>query len=124
MPPGERSRRPLRGSTPAGYREQVLRRLRDRASAENVAADRLQRRVAFERFLARLVVGGGDASADHASQWLLKGGFALELRYGWRHRPTRDIDLRAGSPLSSALARLRTALTDGQDALAADEFSF
>ena len=68
MPPGDRSRRPPRGSTPAGYREQVLRRLRDRASAENVAADRLQRRVAFERLMARLVASGGvEAPATRAS---------------------------------------------------------
>ena len=54
----------------------------------------------------------------------MKGGFALELRYGWRHRPTRDIDLRASSTLGSALARLRTEVADGQAALAADHFSF
>ena len=117
MPPRERPARPPRGSTPAGYRTQLLQRLRDRAAKEGIAADRLQRRVAFERFLARLPAGGRD-------DWLLKGGFGLELRYGWRHRPTRDIDLRSGVTLAEALARLQTVIAEGQEAEAADHFSF
>jgi hypothetical protein len=42
--------------------------------------------------------------------WVLKGGFALELRYGWEHRPTRDIDLRFGQDvvLDDLVATLRT----------------
>jgi predicted nucleotidyltransferase component of viral defense system len=55
--------------------------------------------VAFERLLARL-------QGDRA--WVLKGGFALELRYGWTYRPTRDIDLRFGEKV--ALAELLSAL--------------
>ncbi len=121
MPPSrdrsERPARPTRGSTPAGYRAQLLQRLRDRAAAERVTVDRLQRRVAFERFLARLAIGGADS-------WLLKGGFALELRYGWRHRPTKDVDLRANMPLGDALGQLRMSVATGHEALAADHFSF
>ena len=43
---------------------------------------------------------------------MLKGGFALELRYGWFHRPTRDIDLRFGNEvgLDSLVDALRTAV--------------
>jgi hypothetical protein len=45
-----------------------------------------QARVAFERLLARLnEVAPGD--------WLLKGGFALDLRLADRARATRDVDL-------------------------------
>src|SRR5687767_3928813 len=117
MPPlRDRPARPPRGSTPAGFRAQLLQRLRDRAAAEGIAADRLQRRVAFERFLARLANGGAD--------WLLKGDFSLELRYGWRHRPTMDIDLRAGTPLVEALAHRRASVAAGQETQAADHFSF
>ena len=89
-PPRNRAGRLPRGSTPAGFRTQLLQRLRDHANAEGVAANRLHRRVAFERLLAMLASGGGD--------WLLKGGFSLELRYGWHHRPTKDVDLRVGIP--------------------------
>src|SRR4051812_42446835 len=74
-----------RGSTPAAFRSQLLQRLRNRARAEQVPPQRFQQRVAFERLLARLATDG---------TWILKGGFALELRYGWTYRPTRDIDLR------------------------------
>lgn len=69
MPPRER---PARGSTPAGFRDQLLQRLQTRARQEQVTVQRLQSRVAFERFLARI--------ADDCGEWVLKGGFALELR--------------------------------------------
>jgi hypothetical protein len=41
--------------------------------------------VAFDRFLARLVSGG-------SRLWVVKGGFALQLRLGDQARTTRDID--------------------------------
>src|SRR5437870_5435379 len=93
-----------RGSTPVGFREQLLQRLRNRSRDEGIAVQRLQNRVAFERLLARVADDGG---------WILKGGLALELRYGWRHRPTGDVDLRVEEPLPAALDRLRRALTHG-----------
>lgn len=108
--------RPPRGRTPAGFRAQLLKRLRNRASEEQVEARRLQYRVAFERFLARI--------ADERAEWMLKGGFALELRYGWRHRPTKDVDLRTEASLGDALARLRDAMTRGPQFQRADHFSF
>src|SRR5687768_6763234 len=108
--------RPPRGSTPAGFRAQLLEKLRTRARAEKVDARRLQNRVAFERLLARLDTG--------SNGWLLKGGFALELRYGWRHRPTKDIDLRTEAPLPASLSALREALVRGQQSQQQDHFSF
>lgn len=60
-------------------------RLRNETAATGVALIRLRKRVAFERFLARL-------SASPAP-WTLKGAFALELRLGLRTRMTKDIDL-------------------------------
>jgi hypothetical protein len=113
MPPREG---PRRGSTPAGFREQLLQRLRSRARQEGVAVQRLQHRVAFERLLARL--------ADDRGAWVLKGGFALELRYGWRHRSTQDLDLRVETPLAEALGHLRQALTGGQQHHQGDHFTF
>lgn len=113
MPPRERA---PRGSTPAGFRARLLNKLRERARDEKVAASRLQYRVAFERLLARLDTNSGE--------WMLKGGFALELRYGWRHRPTKDIDLRTQASLTEALTSLREALARGQESHQNDHFSF
>jgi hypothetical protein len=85
----------------------LLERLKNEARRQGTDPRRLQQRMAFERLLARLAVSG---------DWLLKGGFALELRYGWRNRPTKDIDLRTEWEPQEALARLREvvagALTD------------
>lgn len=47
---------------------------------------RLRKRVVFERLLARLQAVAADA-------WVLKGGFALELRLGGSARTTKDIDI-------------------------------
>jgi len=90
--------RPERGANPAAFRAQLLVRLRNEAQARGVSAQRLQQRVAFERFLVRLEASG---------EWVLKGGFALELRYGWHNRPTKDIDLRVTAPLHEAIVELR-----------------
>jgi hypothetical protein len=55
-------------------------------SLDAALLSRLRKRVAFERFLARL--------KDVAPEgWLLKGGFALELRLGDMARTTKDIDV-------------------------------
>jgi hypothetical protein len=89
--------RPERGTTPSGFRDRLLALLRNTSRQEGISAQRLQQRVAFERLLARL-------SHEH---WLLKGGFALELRYSWTHRPTKDIDLRTDMTLDEALSQLR-----------------
>lgn len=91
-----------RATTPTGFRASLLHHLRRRALDLGIDVQRLQQRVAFERLLARLADSG---------DWILKGGFALELRYGWRSRPTRDIDLSTGLASQEALRRLRTAIT-------------
>jgi hypothetical protein len=87
-----------RGQTPAGFRAQLLQRLRNTALQEGIPAQSLQQRIAFERFLARLPQDG---------TWVLKGGFALQLRYGLQTRPTKDVDIRTALDTSEALQRLR-----------------
>jgi predicted nucleotidyltransferase component of viral defense system len=47
---------------------------------------RARRRIVFERLLSRLVNA-------HPERWVVKGGFALEVRLPERARVTRDIDL-------------------------------
>jgi hypothetical protein len=72
--------------TAAGFRTALMARLRNAAQEGGVDLQRLQRRVAFERLLARLF-------AEKDAPWVLKGGFALELRLEDRARSTLDIDL-------------------------------
>src|SRR5579875_1990523 len=95
--------RPERGASPSGFRSQLLARFRNEAQARHISAQRLQQRVAFERFLARLGSSG---------DWVLKGGLALELRYGWENRPTKDIDLRIAVTTQEAVAQLRVVLAE------------
>ncbi len=63
-------------------------RLQDLARREATDIQRLRRRVAFDRFLARLFV----AEPPERYHWFLKGGYAMELRMRLA-RATRDIDL-------------------------------
>lgn len=106
MPPGER------GQNPADFRRQFLQRIRNQALRDGIPPQRLQQRIAFERLLARLPADG---------DWVLKGGFALELRYGLQSRPTRDIDLRTEESPVAALDRLRQILAQST---VADRFAF
>ncbi len=106
MPPRER------GRTPAGFRAQLLQRLRNEALRTGLPPQRLQQQIAFERLLARLALD---------REWVLKGGFALQLRYGLRARPTRDVDLRTPREPTAALDRLRQATAA---APSTDHFSF
>ena len=75
------------------FRRALEDRLENRARTEQpVDINRLRAGVAFERFLARLY-------QDSSNRWVLKGGYALELRYPGRSRATRDLDLSLPPPL-------------------------
>ncbi len=76
----------MRYRTPEAFRAALEQRLKNESATNSVAVMRLRKRVAFERFLARL-------SATDATGWMLKGAFALELRLGLGTRTTKDIDL-------------------------------
>jgi predicted nucleotidyltransferase component of viral defense system len=76
----------VRYETAKAFRTALEQRLKNEAQATGIALLRLRKRVAFERFLARL-------ATSESSGWVLKGGFALELRLGLRARTTKDIDL-------------------------------
>jgi predicted nucleotidyltransferase component of viral defense system len=74
--------------TPRAFRQALETRLMTQAKATGVDLGRLRRQVVFERLLARLAEGEAGAPS-----WVLKGGFALELRLGNVSRTTRDLDL-------------------------------
>ncbi len=80
----------------AAFRQALDARLTRQASDEGVDRSRLQRQLTFERFLARLFHVRSD-------RWVLKGGYALELRLGGRARATKDLDFNAPSGSSDDL---------------------
>lgn len=69
----------------AAFRIALEDRLKKLAQRESLDFQRVRRQVAFDRLLCRLF-----ARAD--ASWLLKGGYAMELRLRTA-RATRDIDL-------------------------------
>jgi hypothetical protein len=68
------------------FRQALEERLKTRAQGDGAELARDRKRVAFDRLLVRLHAVAED-------QWLLKGGFALELRFAGRARATKDVDI-------------------------------
>ncbi len=77
--------------TPYAFRVALEARLRNMAQEHGTDLQRLRRRVAFDRLLARLF-------AQEDPPWLLKGGFALEMRLKDRARSTLDLDMSVPNP--------------------------
>lgn len=92
----------MRYRRPEAFRAALEQRLKNEAETGGVALMRLRKRVAFERFLARLAV-------TEALGWVLKGAFALELRLGLRTRVTKDIDLARVGDEEAATEHLNAA---------------
>lgn len=74
-----------RYSTATAFRRALEDRLKQESLAEYADVQRLRRQVTFDRLLCRLF-------HDPHSPWVLKGGYAMELRLK-SARTTRDIDL-------------------------------
>src|SRR2546427_8135685 len=91
----------MRYETPAAFRLALEERLRQREQETGEPLVRMRKRLVFERCMVRLQKKSG-------SPWVVKGGFALELRMGSRARMTKDLDLCVdmgyfgGKKLSSA----------------------
>src|SRR6266545_6252319 len=98
----------MRYRTDKDFRRALEERLRQRAEKDGQPILRLRKRVVFERCIVRL-------QQSSKSPWVLKGGFALELRLGNMARMTNDMDLTVdlglfdaeSTSLSSLSARLR-----------------
>ncbi len=76
--------------TSKAFRIALEQRLKNYAFETNVDLQEIRRKVAFERFLSRLF-------KNEDSHWVLKGGYAMELRISLA-RATRDIDLVMRKP--------------------------
>ena len=76
---------PRRYASAAAFRVALETRLKAISKAEGIDLQRLRRQVSFDRLLARLF-------AEKNAPWLLKGGYAMELRLRTA-RATKDIDI-------------------------------
>ena len=76
---------PQKYDSAAAFRTALEYRLKQLAQAESLDLQRVRRQAAFDRLLCRLF-------SDPDAPWLLKGGYAMELRLKTA-RTTRDIDL-------------------------------
>jgi hypothetical protein len=92
----------MRYDSAQAFRTALEARLRSESASTGMPLSRLRKTVAFDRLLARL-------SADDASAWVLKGGFALQVRYRLSSRATRDLDVLLRSVQADADSSLRRA---------------
>lgn len=79
-------------ATAGAFRTALEARLNERARHDGVDLHRLRRQVAFDRLLARMF----DQSQSVRDGWVLKGGYALEMRFNMA-RSTKDLDLTVRS---------------------------
>jgi hypothetical protein len=97
---------PRQYASAGAFRAALEARLNERARREGLDLGRLRRQVAFDRLLARMF----DSSQPIRDGWILKGGYALEMRFQ-RARSTKDLDLtvrrREGAVESAASLRER-----------------
>lgn len=75
----------MKYATDRAFRTALEARMKD-AQSGSAGISRIRKRIVFERLLARLV-------AHAPGEWVLKGGFALELRLGNVARSTKDADV-------------------------------
>jgi predicted nucleotidyltransferase component of viral defense system len=86
-------------ATPAAFRAALEARLNAAARASGRPVGRARKLVTFTRLLARLEHTAPD-------RWVLKGGFALELRLPGQARATRDVDIDWAASLDEATSAL------------------
>jgi hypothetical protein len=76
----------LRYQTAMAFRQALEERLKTRSAGDPARIARDRKCVVFDRLLARLLIVS-------PGRWLLKGGFALDLRLADRARTTKDVDI-------------------------------
>ncbi len=86
----------------ASFRRALEDRLRSQSIQTGTALVRLRKLVAFDRFLARLLV-------SNPGEWILKGGLAIQLRLGDQARTTKDVDILALTQREDLLYQLVSA---------------
>lgn len=116
---------PKQYKTAEAFRTALETRLQARAHEDRTDLQRLRRQVAFDRLLARLFPRAG----KERYPWILKGGYAMELRIRLA-RTTKDLDftLHDGSRLSKDSGerreQMRAMLQEAASAELTDQFQF
>lgn len=96
----------MRYASATAFRRALEDRLLAQSRHNGLSLARLRKEVAFDRLLARLLTVA-------PGRWVLKGGLALDYRFGDRARTTRDIDLAmAGGEEAATSALLDAQATD------------
>lgn len=98
-------------AAPGAFRQAIEARLKQTAEARGVSVNSMRLKFAIERLLARLF-----AKSD--APWLLKGGYAMELRYRPKARTTKDLDLTVKGGSDGVLAARLVAIRDELQAAA------
>ncbi len=101
----------------AAWKTSLEDRLRTRASELSLPFQTLQLKFVIERLLARLFHGDD-------VPWLLKGGFAMDLRFRPRARTTKDVDLSVPLETTRHSADLRDRLQAAADVDLGDFLTF
>jgi hypothetical protein len=101
----------------AAFKASLEDRMRRRAEERGVPFQTLQLKFVMERLLARLFHAPG-------APWLLKGGFAMDLRYRPRARTTKDIDLSVSLVTAGLSGELRDLLQEAADTDLGDYLTF
>ncbi len=94
-----------RFTSAAAFKASLEAHLRTRAAERTTPFSTLQLKFVIERLLARLF-----HAAD--APWLLKGGFAMDLRFRPRARTTKDVDLSVLVMTGAAGGGVNAALRD------------
>lgn len=76
----------MRYASANAFRTALETRLRTQAQETGLPLVRLRKAIVFDRVLARLLIVA-------EGRWILKGGLALDFRFGSRTRTTKDMDL-------------------------------
>jgi hypothetical protein len=107
-------------ATAGAFRRALEERLKRTSLTDQVDPNRLRRQVSFDRLLARLF-------REESAPWVLKGGYALELRFKTA-RSTIDIDLTVQRIAASARGNqnevVREMLQSATDIPLGDWFEF
>ena len=108
-------------ATAGAFRTALEARLNEQARRDGVDLHRLRRQVAFDRLLARMF----DPSQPVRDGWVLKGGYALEMRFHMA-RSTMDLDLtvRTAQGRSGDSSSLRERLQIASSIERPDFFTF
>ncbi|OGI09793.1 MAG: hypothetical protein A3I68_05530 [Candidatus Melainabacteria bacterium RIFCSPLOWO2_02_FULL_35_15] len=99
------------------FRRALEDRLNNLSKKEGIALDRLRKKIAFDRLLARLF-------KNKQNKWLLKGGYALELYLRDIARTTKDIDLSIPEKKKINKEKIRELLQEEAEKDIKDYFQF